>query len=323
MPKLTIERLREHTRNGDIFPFYVLHGEEYHLRNIAARFIADRAFADGDLREFNEDEFSLRTPDVFGSVLAAAEQMPMMAGRRVIRVTDAAVGASSIKDTLKEEYEERLSAYLESPSPYTTIILVADELNGNRKISKLLAKYAVVVEFARLNGRELAEWAIREFKNEGAEIDCHSLDRLLSLVGPDLGRLSNQISKLVTAAKPATTVTAELVDLHVERANEADHFGLSEPLAAGRTRESLAMLGKLMEDGAEPLALIGLLGYNLRKMAISPRGRVPSGEWVGNAIVRNAETDVAIKTSIGGSGPAGSRLQFEKLVIELLMSGKR
>ena len=36
-----------------------------------------------------------------------------------------------------------------------------------------------------------------------------------------------------------------------------------------------------------------------------------------HAIIRLAETDLAIKTSVGGSGPKGSRLQLEMLVCEL------
>jgi hypothetical protein len=36
---------------------------------------------------------------------------------------------------------------------------------------------------------------------------------------------------------------------------------------------------------------------------------------------RVAETDLAIKTSVGGGGPAGSRLQLEMLVCEMAMSG--
>ena len=37
------------------------------------------------------------------------------------------------------------------------------------------------------------------------------------------------------------------------------------------------------------------------------------------AIARIAKTDLAIKTSIGGSGPTGSRLQLEMLVCELAL----
>ena len=38
------------------------------------------------------------------------------------------------------------------------------------------------------------------------------------------------------------------------------------------------------------------------------------------AIKRLAETDAAIKRSIGGSGPAGARMQIEMLVCELSKS---
>ncbi|MEO5859523.1 MAG: hypothetical protein ABIR33_11305, partial [Pyrinomonadaceae bacterium] len=94
----------------------------------------------------------------------------------------------------------------------------------------------------------------------------------------------------------------------------------------------------------EPIALIGLLSYNYRRLLIAKdmmeRGAdrpqmIKAANVRGNpehflasarranlarlkhAIVRLAETDVAIKTSVGGSGSKGSRLQLEMLVCEL------
>ncbi|MBX3243854.1 MAG: DNA polymerase III subunit delta [Acidobacteria bacterium] len=321
MPTLSKSELRDELRAGQLRPVYVLFGAETYLRNAAAKHIADLAFGEGDMRDFNDDEYSLTRTEALNDALAAAEQMPMMASRRVIRISDVRVAATAQKDTLKEDNEEALSAYLERPSPDTIVIFIADELSGNRKLSKLLLKYAAAVEFKQLFGAELERWAQKEFTTLNSTVDEKALKNLLFLVGPDLNRLSNEIAKLSTASLPGGQVTQSLIDLLVERSNETDHFQLTEHLMAGRSKEALSVLQKILDDGAEPLALLGLIAFNFRKLATTV-GRV-NPEQLKKAITRTAATDLAIKTSVGGGGPAGSRLQLEQLVLETIMSGQK
>ncbi len=91
---ITREQLRAQIRNREIHPVYVLFGAETYLRDIAAKTIADLAFSEGDFRDFNDDEFSLNTPDNIRSALAAADQLPMMATRRVVKISDVRVSRS-------------------------------------------------------------------------------------------------------------------------------------------------------------------------------------------------------------------------------------
>jgi hypothetical protein len=84
------------------------------------------------MRDFNLDEFTLNDKHGMESAIAAAQQIPMMSSRRVVKVTDVRIAASATRDTLKEESEAVLGAYLAKPSGSTVLMLVADELNGNR-----------------------------------------------------------------------------------------------------------------------------------------------------------------------------------------------
>ena len=349
MPELSKDVLRTQVKERRLEPVYVLHGSETYLRDIAAKTISDHAFAEGELRDFNEDEFSLANPDSIKVALAAAEQLPMMAARRVIRVTDVCVAATSNRDTLKEEYLDAVAAYLQDPARHTVLIFVADELNGNRKFSTLLKASAAVVDFTALSDAELATWAGRRFADLGSVIDAATLRYLITVVGNDLHRLSNEIGKLSAAAMPENRITSELIDTLVPRTRALINFQLTDDLFAGRKTQAIASLQKLLDDGAEPLALLGLVASNLRRLviakemidagadraAIAGQMRMPYGSL--NAFLatarradkaellknmkRVAETDLAIKTSVGGGGPTGSRLQLEMLVCEMAMSG--
>ncbi len=348
MPKLSKEKLREHVRERKLAPVYVLYGAEAYLRESAAKSLANTAFGENDLRDFNETSFSLNEPSSIRDALAAADQLPMMAEKRVVRITDVRVAATGNRDTLKEEYETLLGGYLANPSPHSVVIFSGDELNGNRKITKLFEKHSTLVEFQPLDDKELFDWIARLFKESGMEVGSTVVRHLTGISGSNLVRLSNDVKKLAAAALPNGLVTEELVDSLVARTRLMDNFALSGHLVAGRTREAVSSLHQMLDDGAEPLMLLGLLGSNYRRLLIakdlmesgSDRSEVARAvklryndqepflaaarrakmSQLTHAISRLAEADISIKSSIGGGGPAGAKMQIEMLVCELAAS---
>jgi DNA polymerase III subunit delta len=342
---LSREELRSHVRHRDIAPVYVLFGSETYLRDRALKTICDHVFTEGELRDFNETEFSLNSDRGLAAALAAAEQLPMMASRRVIRVTDVRVSSTGAKDNLREDDEEALAAYLKRPAPSSVVVFVADEFDKRRKIAKLFIEQAAVIEFGELEDDELAKFAYREVEKAGSEIDTRAMRLLISLVGPDLRRLTIEVEKLSTAALPDKVISAELIESLVANSREISNFDLTDYLFAGRKKDALRVLKKILDDGSEPLALLGLISYNLRRLLMAKeamsqgadRGEVArivklrysdqetflatarkaDEKALVRAIRRLAETDLAIKTSIGGSGPQGARMQIEMLVAEL------
>jgi DNA polymerase-3 subunit delta len=344
MPTLTREDLRNQLKRRDIAPVYVLFGAESYLRDIAAKTIADLLFKEGELRDFNETEFSLNSTDI-GSALAAAEQLPMMAERRVVRIADIRVSATGTKDNLKEDHEGILSAYLKRPAESSVLIFIADELDKRRKMSKLLLENSVAVEFARFNDNELLAWARNKIKESGADVDEKAIHQLVALVGDDVRRLTNEINKLATAAMPDGPITYDLVESLVPNSRELSNFALTDHLMAGRGSRALQVLRKILEDGGEPLMILGLISYNYHRLFLAKEMMADGAERSEVAKVmklrysdqenflasarrtdrakltrimkRIAETDLAIKTSKGGGGPHGSRMQIEMLVCEL------
>ena len=65
-------------------PLYLLVGTERYLRDAAARSLTEAGLHGTLLREFNEASFNLLRDSV-QSAIAAAEQLPMMSERRVVR----------------------------------------------------------------------------------------------------------------------------------------------------------------------------------------------------------------------------------------------
>ncbi|HEX8500118.1 MAG TPA: DNA polymerase III subunit delta [Pyrinomonadaceae bacterium] len=342
MSTITREELWRRLKAGKVEPLYLLFGPEGYLRDAAARVVADAALKDAPLREFNESSFDLNSADVQHAI-AAAEQLPMMAGRRVVLVTG--FSRKPPRAPLREEDAEALERYVTRPADTSVVIFIADNLDKRLKLSKTLMETCVSVEFAELKDAELAAWARDRLKHLGAHADERALRQIVALVGASVRQLATELEKLATAALPGGQITTELVDSLVGRSRELSNFELSDHLIARDRRRALETLRKLLDDGAEPVMLLGLLASNFHRLALAKelmtRGapeqevfrvvnmpfsqrkeflataRRADAQELARRIARIAEADVAIKTSLGGGGERGSRLQLEMLVCEL------
>ncbi len=331
MSAITREELKRRLKAGQVEPLYLLFGPEGYLRDAAARAVTELALKDAALREFNESAYSLSSADV-QQAIAAAEQLPMMAARRVVRVTDFA--------RLREADEGALVRYLSRPAETSTVVFVADSLDKRLKLSKQLLDACVSVEFAPLADGELAAWAKSRLKELRADTDERTLRQVVALAGQSVRQLATELEKLATAALPSGHITMELVESLVGRSRELSNFELTDHLIARNRKRALETLSRLLDDGVEPLMLMGLLASSFRRLALAKdlmsRGapeqevfnlvKMPynqRAEFLATArradardlsrrIRRIADADLSIKTS-----QATPRLQLEMLVCEL------
>lgn len=329
MKTLSRVELERSLREG-VRPLYLLLGPENYLRRVAAQSITDVALSRTLLREFNESSFSLLSDSV-QAAMAAAEQLPMMSDMRVVRVRDFA--------KLREADEETLIRYLNNPSPSTVMIFSADELDKRKKSSKALLDSCTVVDFSPLKDAEAKAWAKTRLKELKIAADDQVLTQLIRLVGTDVQTLFNELGKLASAAASTGFITFELVDELIGRSRELSNFDLGDHLLAGNRKRALETLHRLLEDGVEPLMLVGLIAGNYHRLALGKHlfargGReevfrnvsLPpfkrdayistlqrsSTTQLARGIQLTAAVDLAIKTS-----QATPRLQLEMLVCEL------
>ena len=331
MPIRRPKDLSQALNQGKIEPIYFLFGPETYLRDQAARAIADEALRETLLREFNDASFSLADGDA-GRAIAAAEQLPMMSSRRVIRVTDFT--------KLDEANEAILLSYLDRPVETSVVVFIADDIDKRKKLTKSLMQGAAF-EFATLNDAELGAWARARLKELGTEVEASVLGCIVELVGPDVRRLSNELNKLSAAALPSGKITMPMVQALVSRSRELLNWELTDQMIARNRPRAMQTLKHLLDDGAPPVMLIGLIASSYRRMALAqslqakgapPREifrQVPlppfkqqnylaalnhtDSNTLARQIARIAAADLGIKTS-----KATPRMQVEMLVCELI-----
>ena len=329
MKALSRTELDRSLREG-LRPLYLLLGPEIYLRRVAAQTITETALSRTLLREFNESAFSL-LGDSVQAAIAAAEQLPMMSDMRVVRVRDFA--------RLREADEDILIRYLNNPSPTTVMIFIADDLDKRKKSSKVLLDTCTVVEFSPLKDAEAKAWAKSRLKELKVSADDQVLSELIRLVGTDVQTLANELEKLASAAAATSRITLDHVDELIGRSRGLSNFELGDHLLAGNRKKALETLHRLLEDGAEPVMLVGLIAGNYHRLALGKHLLARGGREevfrnislppfkrdsyistlqrstaakIARGIQLTAAADLAIKTS-----QATPRLQLEMLVCEL------
>ncbi len=330
MTAITSEQLTRSLSNNQIAPLYLLHGDETYLRDVAAKSIADAALSDTLLREFNEHSFNLlgQSPQ---EAIAAAEQLPMMSTRRVVKISNFG--------KLREEDEELLARYIDRPNESTVMIFVAQDLDRRKKLTKALLDYCVVVEFPVLKDGEAKQWVKAQVKKLKLTMEEPALSELIDLVGTDTQTLHSELEKLAAAALNTGLISRETVEELTGRSRELSNFELGDFIVARNRKRALETLHRLLEGGSYPVMLIGSTAGTYHKLALAKeilsRGSqddvfrsIPMPGWkrtqfinglqrldakrIARGIELIAAADLAIKTS-----QATPRLQLEMLVCEL------
>ncbi len=329
MKTLTRTELERSLREG-VRPLYLLLGPETYLRQTAAQAITEAALSGTVFRDFSESSFNLLS-DPLKSAIIAAEEKPVFSDSRVVRIRHFG--------KLREADEDLLIHYLTNPMPTTVMIFTADELDKRKKSSKVLLDVCTVVEFPSLKDAEAKAWAKTRLKELNVTADEQVLSEIIHLVGTNAQTLFNELDKLASGAPSTGRITLPLVYELIGRSRELSNFDLGDHLLAGNRKKALETLHRLLEDGAEPVMLVGLIAGNYHRLALgkhllSRGGRdevfrnisLPpfkrdsyistlqrsTAAKIARGIQLTAATDLAIKTS-----QATPRLQLEMLVCEL------
>jgi DNA polymerase-3 subunit delta len=314
-------------------PVYVLFGDEDFLKLrcrdailIAALGDADPAFAvaaySGDKLDFSAVRNDLETPSFLAPV-------------RVVLVEGA--------DPFVTAHRDALEKYVADPSTVGVLILDVKTFPETTKLAKALpdaAKVACKAPRPQALPGWCSGWAKAEHRKRlGADAAARLVDR----VGPQMGLLAQEIAKLAVAAGDAPEITPADVEKLVPRRRAANVFRILDAVGDGKPADALTILAELFDEGEDPLAVLGPLTAQLRKLAAVGR-LLADGQALGPALDaagvpawpearKSAERQLRhlgrrrldrltewlaeINLGLKGGSPLPGRLQVERLVVRL------
>jgi DNA polymerase III subunit delta len=268
---MTPDEAIKRAEQGDLLPVWLLSGEERLLRDQALATITKAALA-GGLAELNLDKFTAGETPV-DKIIAATRVVPMMAKKRVVLVrglerwdTSGGEGASDEDDGKALPPLDRLAEYAKAPIDTTCLILVAQKLDGRRKLVTLAKKAGFLVDCASVEGRQLPGWIKQRAEAKGHAIDQDTCELIAEIAGPDLSYLDDVLERLSLYVGPAKPITEDAVSVCVTRVRLADTWKLVDAASTKDLGKVLALFADVYDPRDRGLPLVGAIAWSLRQL---------------------------------------------------------
>ena len=266
---MTPDEALKKVEQGDLLPVWLVVGEERMLRDQVVSAITKAALA-GGLPDFNHDKFTAGETDV-EKILGATRTVPMMAKKRVVFVRglerwDSAASTDSGDEGKSLPPLDRLAEYAKAPIDSTTVILVAQKLDGRRKIVALAKKAGFVVDCAQVDARKLPGWIRERAKVKGHTIEPDVCDLIAEIAGPDLSYLDDVLERLSLYVGVGAPITEEAAHVNVTRVRLADTWNLVDAASTKDLGRVLALFADVYDPRDRGLPLVGAIAWSIRQL---------------------------------------------------------
>ncbi|HEY1375691.1 MAG TPA: DNA polymerase III subunit delta [Gemmataceae bacterium] len=242
-------------------PVYVLAGDEPFLKRQVLAALDAALLGDAD-PDFARTVHPGPTAD-WSAVRADLDTLPFLSPRRVVVIDQA--------DPFVTKYRPALEKYVGQPAKTGVLILDVKAWPANTKLAKLVPEAATIV-CKPPRPQDVVRWATDWAKTRhGKKLDADAAGWLVELVGPEMGLLDQEIAKLAAYAGDRPAISREDVDRLVGRSRAAEAFKIFDAIGLGQPAEALAILGRLLDQGEEPLGLLGAFSWQLRRLARAAR----------------------------------------------------
>ena len=311
------DKLKKDLSAGQPGQLYIFHGEETYLRDHYLNRLREVILA-GGLGEFNRHD--LNAKDMSPHALEeAVDCLPMIAERTLIEVTD----FDLFKAGEKEEYIRILS----NLPDYCCLVFLYDVLeykpDARTKLAQAVKAHGTAVNFARQSPRELADWVRRHFKAQGKDIDPRLCEELIFLCGDLMHSLQQEVGKIAAYAKGDKITRADMEAVATPQLS-AVVFRIADAIGEKNFDRATAILGELYQMQKSPYEIMGAFGKQMRQLYSArlaldrqknaawvaglwgmryPADRLMvsarrfSLQWCRRAVVRCAQTDLAMKST--------------------------
>ena len=246
---------------------FYLHGEDQFRKDDQLRALVD-AHLDPATRDFNFDP--VRGADVDAETLASLiATPPMMAEWRVVvvREVEGLTASRHARDVLLRAAE--------NPPPGLALILSCTVPSGSTaKFYKDLARIARSVEFKAITDADVPGWIIDRAREEhDIDFEVDAARALGAAIGPNLGVLSQEVTKLADFVGDRRTITLADVDAAGTRLPSQDRWRWFDLVAERRFDEACEAIPVLLTQGESTVGLvIGLTTHFLRLGIAAERG---------------------------------------------------
>ncbi|MCL1933388.1 MAG: DNA polymerase III subunit delta [Candidatus Azobacteroides sp.] len=220
--ELKFEEIQDSILKGNFHPVYLFQGEEAYYIDQLTDLLIEKVLDDSE-RDFNQYIFYGMDSDV-GTIINACKRFPMMSERQLVVVKEAQ-GLKNIDDLVHYVRQPLLSTVL-------AINFKHGKLDGRKKLSGEIGKTGIVFESKKLYENQIPAFITTYLHKRKVKIDLKSAQMLTDYLGNDLGKLTNELEKLILLlSKENPVITSELIEQNIGISKDYNNFELQKALA--------------------------------------------------------------------------------------------
>ncbi|MBN1788941.1 MAG: DNA polymerase III subunit delta [Bacteroidales bacterium] len=220
---MTFDNIMADLRAGKYRPVYFLMGEEPFFIDGITDFLAGHILSESE-KAFNQLILYGRDTDI-GNIISSARKFPMMASRQVIIIKE----AQNLKNL------EGLEHYLATPMNSTILAFAYKykKIDKRTKLAKLLAEKCVLLDSDKIREDKMPDWISNHVTMQGYQIERKAAALLVDFLGNDLGRITNEIGKLILVLPAGSKqISAGLIEKNIGISKDFNNFELNRALVS-------------------------------------------------------------------------------------------
>lgn len=256
MAQLDEKKAREEIQKGKCRPLYYFVSEDPFKLEYFARLFVSSLFSDsaGTAQEtFYGDELDPV------ELLENASTSTLWDPHKLILVRQA--------ERISAKIAEALLPLLENPPERSTVVFLATKADARTKFIQALGKAKENAALVKLEHPATGEWNlwVQSFLKElGKDLDDEGRALLQEWTSGSLSELKHALERSALFAGESPTIRLEHVKAVSFRVAPEEAYLFSSEVLSGNTGKALARMDSLLNQGEEPIALIGLLARQYR-----------------------------------------------------------
>jgi DNA polymerase III subunit delta len=217
---MTFEQIIGDIKKKIYYPVYLLHGEEPYFIDAIAELLEASVLTASE-KEFNQTVVYGRDTDP-GRIIDMARRFPMMANYQLVIV----------KEAQDIDKIENLQPYVEKPQPSTLLVIAYKykKIDQRKGFAKSVAKSGVIFESSRLYDNKIPGWVNEQVAAIGFSIRPEASQLLAEYLGSDLGRIHNELEKLVISLPAGSVIDTSLIERNIGISKDYNIFELQNAL---------------------------------------------------------------------------------------------
>jgi DNA polymerase-3 subunit delta len=218
---ISFDNLLSDLKNQIYHPIYLLYGEESYFIDAISDYIEQNVLSDLE-KEFNQTIVYGKDSNVF-TLMSYAKRFPMMANYQVLIV----------KEAQDLDKIDELLPYVENPLKSTILVLCYKygKPDKRKSLFKSIEKAGVTFESARLYDNKIPDWINDYLRQRKYAITPKAAALLSEFLGADLGKIVNELQKLLINIPAGSEINEEYVEKNIGISKDYNVFELQKALA--------------------------------------------------------------------------------------------